>query len=281
MRRHSCAGAVEGSSVTRVVLTSSIAAVASRRNDHPAPLCEQHWNASATEAFLPYFYSKTLAERRAWELAGKQERCGTGAAAGARQRQARGIARDVGYASGPDSHSLTHSLTQYKSSPANQHAGKCGAGETTARGPALRARRRCEPCLGLGTGDWRLGRTEADYADSRTRTRTGALTITDCRCNGSGCNRRCPVAAPAPVIATPSFGICGQYRTEHDTYLPTLAPPLVQVAPCKRVPRAGFGPRGGRRPTARGGRECGLLPVAAVGRHVPGCAQLQVRCWTA
>ncbi|PNH06562.1 Tetraketide alpha-pyrone reductase 1, partial [Tetrabaena socialis] len=63
-------------SVRRVVLTSSIAATYSRRTDHGVdrPIDESCWNTTASEAFLAYSYSKTLAERRAWELAGQQDR---------------------------------------------------------------------------------------------------------------------------------------------------------------------------------------------------------------
>lgn len=35
---------------------------------------ERHWNNVASEDFLPYSWSKTEAERRAWELAAQQDR---------------------------------------------------------------------------------------------------------------------------------------------------------------------------------------------------------------
>ncbi|KXZ48837.1 hypothetical protein GPECTOR_25g422 [Gonium pectorale] len=56
--------------VRRVVLTSSIAATMSTRADHGVdrPVDETCWNGTASESWLPYSYSKTLAERRAWEL---------------------------------------------------------------------------------------------------------------------------------------------------------------------------------------------------------------------
>ncbi|MEW5312838.1 MAG: hypothetical protein WDW38_004441 [Sanguina aurantia] len=65
--------AVEKSeSITRVVITSSVAAVYPTP-EFPQPAgkkyTEDHWNT-----VLPYFCSKTLAERRAWELAGAQTR---------------------------------------------------------------------------------------------------------------------------------------------------------------------------------------------------------------
>ncbi|GLC45512.1 hypothetical protein PLESTF_001109200 [Pleodorina starrii] len=63
--------------VRRVVMTSSIAATYSTPRDHGGPdraMDEQCWNTTASPSFLPYSYSKTQAERRAWELAGQQSR---------------------------------------------------------------------------------------------------------------------------------------------------------------------------------------------------------------
>jgi len=57
-------------SVKRVVLTSSVAAVygdpAERGKGHV--FTEADWNTSAKENYIPYYYSKTMAEKRAWEL---------------------------------------------------------------------------------------------------------------------------------------------------------------------------------------------------------------------
>ncbi|EFJ42238.1 heme peroxidase-related protein [Volvox carteri f. nagariensis] len=64
-------------SVRRVVMTSSIVATYSRATDHGGPdrpLDENCWNTTASPTFLPYSYSKTQAERRAWELCEKQNR---------------------------------------------------------------------------------------------------------------------------------------------------------------------------------------------------------------
>jgi nucleoside-diphosphate-sugar epimerase len=64
--------------VKRVVHTSSVAAMYGP-GDETGPgkvLTEEDWNVSSTETFHPYAYSKTVAERRAWELAGQQDRCG-------------------------------------------------------------------------------------------------------------------------------------------------------------------------------------------------------------
>ena len=56
--------------VQAVVLTSSVAAVFGdnweRGPDHV--FTEADWDESASATYLPYSYSKTLAERRAWEL---------------------------------------------------------------------------------------------------------------------------------------------------------------------------------------------------------------------
>ena len=63
--------------VERVVLTSSCAAIYTDASDtQQAPeggLTEAHWNETASLDYQPYSYSKTLAERRAWEIADDQE----------------------------------------------------------------------------------------------------------------------------------------------------------------------------------------------------------------
>lgn len=66
------------SSVKRVVVTSSCAAIYTDANEcKEAPngeLTEEIWNTSASLDYQPYSYSKTLAERKAWEIAGNQKR---------------------------------------------------------------------------------------------------------------------------------------------------------------------------------------------------------------
>lgn len=63
-------------SVKRVVLTSSCAAIYTDAIDcQKAPggvLTEDIWNTTASLEYQPYSYSKTLAEKKAWEIAGKQ-----------------------------------------------------------------------------------------------------------------------------------------------------------------------------------------------------------------
>lgn len=65
-------------SVTRVVLTSSCAAIYGDNADVAAApngrLDETVWNTSSSLAHGAYSYSKTLAEKAAWEIAGKQDR---------------------------------------------------------------------------------------------------------------------------------------------------------------------------------------------------------------
>lgn len=65
-------------SVKRVVLTSSCAAIYTDASDcQQAPggvLTEAIWNSTASLDYQPYSYSKTLAEKKAWELAEKQSR---------------------------------------------------------------------------------------------------------------------------------------------------------------------------------------------------------------
>ncbi|MBT0565476.1 NAD-dependent epimerase/dehydratase family protein [Williamsia sp. CHRR-6] len=65
-------------SVRRVVLTSSVAAIFTDAADGAeAPggvLTEDVWNTSASLTYEPYNYSKTLAEKKAWEIAEAQSR---------------------------------------------------------------------------------------------------------------------------------------------------------------------------------------------------------------
>lgn len=65
-------------SVKRVVLTSSIVAVYGDGVDlaktEKGIFTEEHWNFSSSVDHQPYSYSKTLAEKLAWEMAGKQSR---------------------------------------------------------------------------------------------------------------------------------------------------------------------------------------------------------------
>ena len=65
-------------SVQRVVLTSSVVAVYGDAVDlaktEKGIFTEEHWNFSSTADHQPYSYSKTVAEKLAWEMAGKQSR---------------------------------------------------------------------------------------------------------------------------------------------------------------------------------------------------------------
>src|SRR5690242_21203358 len=65
-------------SVSRVVLTSSVAAIYSDAIDcEKAPggkLTENVWNTTASLTYEPYNYSKTLAEKEAWRIAESQDR---------------------------------------------------------------------------------------------------------------------------------------------------------------------------------------------------------------
>lgn len=66
------------STVTRVVLTSSVAAINTDAQDTAdAPggrITEDVWNTTATLDYEPYSLSKTLAEKKAWEIADAQSR---------------------------------------------------------------------------------------------------------------------------------------------------------------------------------------------------------------
>ena len=65
-------------SVRRIVQTSSVGAVyADAMDTYDAPhhiLTEEVWNTTSTLSHQPYFLSKTLAERKAWEMAKQQQR---------------------------------------------------------------------------------------------------------------------------------------------------------------------------------------------------------------
>lgn len=70
-------GSVEATpSVRRVVLTSSVAAVFGDNADLAgrAAFTDEDWNETSTETHQEYSYSKTVAERAAWEIAGGQDR---------------------------------------------------------------------------------------------------------------------------------------------------------------------------------------------------------------
>jgi nucleoside-diphosphate-sugar epimerase len=64
--------------VKRVVLTSSVAAIygdtVDVRNVHNGIFTEEHWNNTSSVDHQPYNYSKTLAERKAWEICEQQNR---------------------------------------------------------------------------------------------------------------------------------------------------------------------------------------------------------------
>ena len=76
--RHVLEAASRTPSVRRVVLTSSIVAVYGDAADlaeiEEDRFDESHWNRSSGEHHQPYSYSKTLAERLAWKIAGDQDR---------------------------------------------------------------------------------------------------------------------------------------------------------------------------------------------------------------
>jgi len=65
-------------SVKRVVLTSSCAAIHADNADLASTpdgvFTEEVWNTTASLEHQPYSYSKTLAEREAWAIAGRQQR---------------------------------------------------------------------------------------------------------------------------------------------------------------------------------------------------------------
>lgn len=61
----------------RVVLTSSVAAVAgdSEMNGKGVKFTEADWSEDTAPDNLPYYHSKFLAERKAWEIQKAQSRC--------------------------------------------------------------------------------------------------------------------------------------------------------------------------------------------------------------
>jgi dihydroflavonol-4-reductase len=65
-------------SVKRVVLTSSCAAIYGDAkdvvDDHGGTITEEQWNTTSSLKHNPYSYSKTLAEKKAWEMAGGHDR---------------------------------------------------------------------------------------------------------------------------------------------------------------------------------------------------------------
>ena len=65
-------------SVTRVVLTSSVAAIYADNADVAAApggvLTEEIWNETSSLDYSPYQYSKTVAEKEAWKIAEAQDR---------------------------------------------------------------------------------------------------------------------------------------------------------------------------------------------------------------
>jgi len=76
--RHLLDAVEETSTVKRVVVTSSVVAVygdAKDIEDMPADVfTEEHWNRTSSPSHQPYSYSKTVAERAAWERAEDQDR---------------------------------------------------------------------------------------------------------------------------------------------------------------------------------------------------------------
>lgn len=67
----------ETSSVRKVVLTSSVVAIygdSIELQEKGGPFTEEDWNESSSLNHQPYSYSKTVAEREAWNIAKKQDR---------------------------------------------------------------------------------------------------------------------------------------------------------------------------------------------------------------
>jgi len=64
--------------VKRIVLTSSIAAICGDMADVESTpekvFNEKVWNTTSSPAHLPYYYSKTIAEKEAWAIAKEQDR---------------------------------------------------------------------------------------------------------------------------------------------------------------------------------------------------------------
>jgi len=69
-------------SVQRVVLTSSCAAIYgdSHQSGAGVPFTEADWAAKTSPTYLPYYYSKKIAEEKAWEMQKAQSRYAGGAA---------------------------------------------------------------------------------------------------------------------------------------------------------------------------------------------------------
>lgn len=74
--RHVLAAASASPSVRRVVMTSSVAAIFGDAVDAPGgrAFTDQDWNTTSSLTHQPYPYSKTQAEKAAWEIAGQQAR---------------------------------------------------------------------------------------------------------------------------------------------------------------------------------------------------------------
>ena len=70
--RNVLAACAKTSTVKRVVLTSSMAAVTDEP-DSARTLTEADWNAKSSLSRNPYYYSKTLAERAAWEFVAQEK----------------------------------------------------------------------------------------------------------------------------------------------------------------------------------------------------------------
>ncbi|NQT60430.1 MAG: NAD-dependent epimerase/dehydratase family protein [Bacteroidetes bacterium] len=64
-------------SIKRIVFTSSVAAIFTDNSElvhnNIESINEDHWNETASFTYQPYSYSKTLAEKRAWEIAVSQD----------------------------------------------------------------------------------------------------------------------------------------------------------------------------------------------------------------
>lgn len=64
--------------VQRIVLTSSVVAIygdaTDMENTAKGVFTEEHWNSTSNAKHQPYAYSKTLAERKAWELVAQQSK---------------------------------------------------------------------------------------------------------------------------------------------------------------------------------------------------------------
>lgn len=68
----------EFTKIKRIVVTSSVAAIHGDadeiRNTGSPAFTEENWNTTSTVKHNPYQFSKTLAEREAWKIAGEQHR---------------------------------------------------------------------------------------------------------------------------------------------------------------------------------------------------------------